>query len=66
MTHLIHFMLIFAVIISEHIFKPHGLYETFPRLFMEYIYLALLCLVILICFVYYIREIMHSCEADLR
>ena len=33
-THFLHFMLIFAVILSEHIFKKYGLYETFPILFM--------------------------------
>ncbi len=65
-THFLHFMLIFAVIINEHIFKTHGLINSFPILFMEYIYLALLCLVLLICFVFYIREIMQNCEADVR
>lgn len=57
-------MLIFAVILNEQIFKVYGI--NLPVLFMEYIYASLLILVLLICMVFYIREIMHNCEADFR
>lgn len=59
-------MLIFAVVINEHLFKNLGIYSSFPPLFMEYIYLGLLCLVLLICVIFYAREFMQDCEADLR
>lgn len=59
-------MLIFAVVLNEHIFRTFGIYSSLPQFFIEYIYSGLLIAILLICIAFYIREIIHGCEADFR
>lgn len=65
-THIIHFLLIFLVILHEHIFRPYGVLSRMPLNLMEGFYSALLLLLLLISAAFYVREFWQYCEADMR